>query len=278
MSDLYMRSTYLINEPLILNANIFEYDISKANINSLYSYGFLSDDEYRLLYDMDKRSREIIIGRKIATKGDDDNPYSVEEIDYKMKMAGAIKNGIIKAKQMLFETNNIQDNSVIRIANDAVYVNVPQPLAYTSFDINNNGKFLTFNLKNKFNMVLNLKRVSVFILDDPLSDSLNVDVKGINDSLLYLHEPFIQFICEILSTLQSSDKPHTLQIFNSFYEPYVKRELPIEYYREFNYNSGYQISGCNYIISEASESEKDKISIDYNLSILREIYALILNR
>lgn len=273
-----MRTNYLINEPIILNANILEYDLSKANINALYSYGFLNDSEYSLLYELDKRSREIVIGKKIATKADDNNPYSDEEIDYKMKMAGAIKDGIMNAKRMLFESNNIKDEDVIRIANDAVYVNTPNPLSYTSFDINNNGKFLTFNLKNTFNIVLNLKRVSIFILDDPLSDSLNVDIKGINDELLYLHEPFIQFICEILSSMQTSDKPHTLQLFNSFYEPYIKRELPIEYYREFNFNSGYQINGCNYIVSDITEKDKDKISIDYNLSILREMYALILNR
>ena len=276
-SELYKSTNYIIKEPLILNANIIEYDISKANINALYCYDMISTEEYNSLYGLDKRSREIVIGRKIATRGTDDNPLSEQEVEYRIKLASTIKDGIMEAKRLLFETNGIQDSNVIRIANDAIYVNNMNPLQFTSFDINNNGRFMTFARKKQFNMVLNLERVSIFIFDNPLSDSIDVDIKGISDDKLYLNEPFIQFICEIMSSLQSSDKPSTLQLFNSFYEPYIKKELPIEYYREFNSMSSYRIITGNYLVEDASELDKDKISIEYNLMVLRKIYALVMN-
>ena len=42
IDDIAKKVNYLVDIPLMINANITEYDISKANINMLLSYGLIS--------------------------------------------------------------------------------------------------------------------------------------------------------------------------------------------------------------------------------------------
>lgn len=269
-NELYSKTNYIIDIPLILNANIIEYDISKANITMLLSYGLISYDEYIRYCNMDKQMREISIGRRMQ----EDNGILTEE---GRKFIECIKNGIILSKKMLFEANNIKHESVVRIANDAVYIN-GAPLQYTEFDINNNGVKVSFKNKNIFNIIINLGNVTVFIYDNPMTDKFNVDVKGINDKLLFKHELFLSFICNMVSNVQRSGKEAALMVFNEFYEQYINKQLPLEYYREFNNTSGYRLNGnCTILLDIVNESHRDLINIDYNLLVLRKIYSMIMD-
>ena len=269
--NLYTKNNYIIDIPLLINASITEYDIGAANITMLFSYGLITQDEYLAYYRMDKSMREISIGKRGR------NPDGTLD-EYGIKCQKCISEGIMNARKLLIETNNIKDESIVRIAKDAVYVN-GRVLENISFDLNNNGVLCVFVPKNYYNIMINLnKMTTILINDNPMTDNLKVDVVGINNKLLYLHQPFLEFICNLVSNVQRSGKEYAFNIYNSFYEEYINMRLPIEYYREFNANSGYRIKYSErYTIDNANESDKDKIDINYNLSILRTLYSAILD-
>lgn len=269
ISDIADKTNYLVDIPLLINANITEYDISKANISILYSYGIITKEEYELYYAMDKLTREISIGRRMLN----DNGEMTNE----GKIINAtIKKGIILAKHLLLESNNVPMEAVIRVANDAIFINGPI-LPITSFDLNNNGILVNFKHKNIYNIMLNLHQVTIFIYDNPMVDKLEVEIKGINDNLLYKHEAFIEFICNTVSDLQRNSKESALYTFNDFYTKYINLQLPVSYYREFNSNSGYPIKGTSYYVDNVGDIPLERISIEYNLSVLRQIYSIIMD-
>lgn len=268
--ELYKKVNYLVDIPLMINANIVEYDISKANITMMLSYGLISQDEYNKFASMDKMTREVSIGRRIKA----DNG---ELTSSGIRIQKCITEGIKNAKRLLFEYNQLPVESIVRIANDAVFVNGGL-LRYTDFDLNNNGIIVSFKQKNVFNIMLNLGLVTIFINDNPMANSIDVDVKGIKDELLNKHQPFLEFICNLLSDMQRSGKETALLIFNDFYEKYINKELPVEYYREFNATSSYRFAKSHqFYIDDAPESYKDKLDIEYNLSVLRKLYSAIMD-
>lgn len=267
--ELYKKVNYIVDVPLMINANIVEYDISKANISMMLSYGLISQEEFNRYASMDKMTREVNIGRRIKN----DNGELTES---GMRINKCITEGIKNAKRLLFEYNQIPTEAVVRIANDAVFVN--GLLKYTDFDLNNNNIIISFKQKNVFNIMMNLGLVTIFINDNPMANSIDVDVKGIKDNLLPKHKAFLEFICNLLSDMQRSGKETALLIFNDFYKKYVSRELPVEYYREFNATSSYRFTkGHQYYFDDITENYKDKLDIEYNLSVLRKIYSAILD-
>lgn len=265
------KTNYITDRKIIIGSNIIEYDIKQANINILKAYGDLNEFEYYNIMKADKVSREIMIGRKIQME-------KMSNKDEKSPIAEHIRDGIKLAKDNLLVTNNIDPNEVVRIANDAVYIERQLPLQQTSFDILNNGHRIMFVDKGHFSSFIKLGRVSVFLRIES-DENLVVDVKGINDELVPLHQPFLGFICNILFYLERTDIPTTLQVYNEFYEEYINRSLPIEYYREFNSDSDIRINSPHRFYGGRflDEKYKNMADINYNLLMLREIYAIILS-
>ena len=76
---------------------------------------------------------------------------------------------------------------------------------------------------------------------------------------------------------QCIGKKEYLQLFNNFYTDYVNRRLSIEYYREFNSNSGYRFNTQleSFLLMDINPCYIDRISIDCNLNILRTIYSYL---
>ena len=270
VDDISKRVNYLVDIPLLINANITEYDISKANINMLLSYGLITQEEYNKYINMPKMVREISIGKRMKN---DNGTYTEEG----KLFLNAISEGIAKSKYLLLKNNNVPIENIIRVANDAIYINCDYKLPITDLDINNNNVYIHFKSDNIYNIMLNLNQVTIFIYDNPMSDELRVDVKGINDRLLPKHEKMLEFICNIITDMQRTGKESILYSFNDFYEKYVRMELPIEYYREFNSNSAYKIKGTGYYIDSPNEADINIIDINYNISVLRLLYSIILD-
>jgi len=265
------KTNYITDRKIIIGSNMIEYDISQANINILKAFGDIDPYEYTSLKMADKQSREILIGRKIQMQKN-------ESVDKTSVVADHIRTGIIMAKDRLLTMNRLNPLEIIRIANDAVYVERPLPLQYTKFDILNNGNIVEFFQKGQFSSFIKLGRLSVFvkIISD---ENIIVDVKGINDENIPLHEPFLEFICNILFYLERTDINTTLAYYNDFYSKYINMELPIEYYREFNSDSDIRIKAMNryYGGKFIEEKYKHMVDINYNLLMLRETYAMILS-
>ena len=107
ISQLYKRINYSSEFSYIISRYIREYDISKANINILYSLNLITKSQYEYLDKADRMERQVIIGLMQQK----DNNISI-----------ALKKGIIEAKEQFFVSNNIQDNEVLCIKNDAIFL------------------------------------------------------------------------------------------------------------------------------------------------------------
>lgn len=254
-SLLYENMNYLSTYPFIINNYIREYDLSAANINALYTNGYFDKSTYDLFKSYDKKKREVEIGLLIKR---DSRVYEI------------ISSGIINAKKLLFESNNIQDNEVLTIKNDAVFI-ISKELVNTVF-----GNY-EFRCKNLYNTYLKILDLEIYYRDSLNSDDIFFDIKGIFDDKLYLHTAMISLISEVCYRVQRYDKPDNIRFIMNIYENFLHRRLPIEYYRNLDSFSKYTIINNIgiYSLDNISNDMINIISIDRNLSILRELIWII---
>ncbi len=257
--SLYNNKNYIIDQNIIIGRNIYEYDISKANISSLLAQEIITQEEFNRIALMNKYDREVYIGYEIRK----DHRF----VEY-------ISNGITLAKKALFEINQLKDENVIRIANDAVYYMDIKPLKYNVVPVAKG--YMEFKLKNIFTSMMKLpNNMIIFYKGD--NNGYLIDVKGIKDELLYLHQPFISFLCELFEVMEYGDKDAMIYKFNSFYEKYIKKELSIDYYREFKNSSSFKIINSRFGCTYLDQSHINEVDISYNLNILRIIYSYIIS-
>ena len=268
-STLYNKHNYLLDDQKFLLSNyIREYDLSKANISVLYASKVIDEDTYNRLLVSDKMDREIEIGKMIRKDS------SIQD---------TLSKGIIEAKKLLFEANQIQDNEVLSIKNDAVFI-IGRPLYNTVFL---NG-LLTFNNKNNYNSYYRLGTYEYYGYN--INDAYDIDIKGIG-SKRSLHEKYmIDFFkyCFLFLTLKSLKKIYCfymaeqvnireiLDLVKGFYTDYVCLKLANGYYRPLNSERYLLRNMLQYCppqeVDEVREEDKKYIDISYNLNILRELH------
>ena len=254
----FNRKNYLLKVPYIFSSYIREYDISKANINILLSQGIINIDQYNYYMQLPKQDRQYQLGMLQKNK-------NIEK---------ALNNGLSKYRKLFIESNNISIQDILSVKNDAIFL-INKIANITKFD---NVEFL---LKNTYTSYIYLQnKIEVYYSYYKLSDKEIIDIKGINDNTLKLHENYmLDFISYILYILQTDSAEKAIDIISIFYNDYVNRKLDIGYYREFNASSGYMI--CTkyqkFLASNLDNTEYNKrsINISYNMNIIIEIYKYI---
>ena len=251
INDISKAITYVTPLPYI-SGNIKEYDIKAANVNILRQKNVINDAQYDYLINLPKRYREIDVG-------------NMERRD--IAVYNTISDGIREAKFKLLSENNVDPLSIVRVANDAIYINTSIELQHTQFGN------ITFVLKHEYNVMVNLNGVLVFI--SLYGDDYNVDVIGINDDLLFAHSKFLSFVCDLVYRIERVGQKEAISFYQDFYQKYTSKELDLEYYREFNSNSCYTTIGAmKYGLWTISRL--DNIDIGYNLFILRQLWTVLL--
>ena len=244
------RQTNYIIDTRFISGNIIEYDIRQANINILYKYGVIDNDRYNYLSNLPKINREVIVGNMIK---------SDKEI-YKI-----IQKGIKEAKVALFDANNIKEYEIVRIANDAVYVNRVGGLKVTKFD---NVEFVPKSISTCF-----LKLTNLLFFINLFNQDIDVDIKGLGEDYS-IHEPFISIMVNIIATLQFDGVKPAMINLNNFIDDYVNRKLSVEYYRELSPGGKYRIIGGEFFISNLPKLSNE-IDIGYNFFLLRELSSIL---
>lgn len=238
-----------------ISGRIVEYDIASANINMLYKYNMIDINYYNYLKSLPKINREVEIGKLIRS---DSNYYNI------------IKQGIIDAKKKLLLSNNININSIIRIANDAVYINSSSDLQFTVFDN------IEFKKKSISSCMIKLDKLLIFFLYN--ENGINLDIKGINENNQLLHSEYmLSFIAETIYILERVSVEDALKFITNFYEDYINLKLPVGYYRELNSDSMFNFKNCNFYLSTVNEKDINLLDINYNLYIIRELWNIVLD-
>ena len=245
---------YLQPTKYIISRYIYEYDMSKANISVLYSCGVISKEEYDYYYNLPKSIREKEIG-----------------IRRKDKEFDTILSNLIQEYRIKFiESNNIEDDKILSIKNDALFI-LDSPANITKFDN------VEFTKRNVYTSYFNLNKMEIYYNLDIINNIETLDVKGIRDDKLKLHQDyFVNFLCTIFDNFQNKPIVETIKEISWFYDNYLKRYLDIGYYREFNSSSQYSLYSKSkyYKFDMMDEKYLDKIDISCNLNIIRELYQI----
>jgi hypothetical protein len=186
-----------------------------------------------------------------------------------------LANGIIEYKQKLFEANNITDNRVLSIKNDAVFV-MSIPLSITKFDN------IEFVLKNTYSSYLKLGNdIEVYFLSNIANGTMSLDIKGISDANLQLHYPcMIEVIANCMLYIEAGNINDGLMYIGSVYNDYIGKRLDPGFYRTFDYRSKFIINTHNSIFQLDNCTDIrtfDALDISCNLNILRELYGTMTN-
>lgn len=251
----YNKDNYLTPQKYIFSSIITEYDISKANINILKYKGKINDKEYNYALSLDKKSREIYIGLKQK------NP----------SVSTALQNGFAEFREKFVVANNFTEADIVSIKKDAIFV-LNKKAKVTCFDN------VVFMEKNIYNSYMNLNRLEIYYGSDPVTDTDKIDIKGISDELLPLHENYmICFLCTVLDYIQSNSIKEVYEMILQFEKMYRNKELAVEFYREFNADSMYRISvnDTQYLLDTITPQEFYYLNISTNYSIIQEIFKLV---
>lgn len=103
-------------------------------------------------------------------------------------------------------------------------------------------------------------------------------IYGIDHPIYTLHKDYmLKFIEEIIRILGVGNIDLAINKIKQFRSAYLRRELPKEYYREFNDSSKYTVIDdiCRYGLIDIDEDQKGLINISYNEKIIRYLYSLV---
>lgn len=103
-------------------------------------------------------------------------------------------------------------------------------------------------------------------------------IYGIDHPIYTLHKDYmLKFIEEIIRILGVGNVDLAINKIKQFRSAYLRRELPKEYYREFNVSSKYTVIDdiCRYGLIDIDEDQKGLIDISYNEKIIRYLYSLV---
>ena len=261
------QKNYLVECPFYFNTFIREYDISKANASILLWKGVIDKKQYNFIINLPRMDRQIMIGNMQKKK-------EINEI---------VQKGFEECRYMFLKENELLPMDILSIKNDAIFV-INKKVLNTHFV---NG-IINFSLKNEYTsyMSLNKRKMELYYYSDPITQQDRIDVKGINDAKLVLHEKyFLDFIYFLFEMMERDSIDEVLKVFQNFYNDYINKKLDVEYYRTFNADSKFVLKWDSkthkqvYAFDSIStaRSNKDLIDISFNMNLLREIFSYFSN-
>lgn len=256
-SKLYKHDLYTTEYDYIISKRIIEYDIKSAGINLCKYYRLLSKDKLAYLDTLNKTDQKIQIGKYMS--------YDPEFNKNHTKSFRWIRKEFFKA-------NDINDSDVVSIKKDAIFI-VSKKCKNCKFE---NVEFVE---KNKYTSFHKFGNIELYY--DSKTDKL--DVKGINNDLLYQHTAFMNILKRIFRLLEDNKQDEFVKFMKRFVDDYKNKRLSYKYYREFNSGSNFILnndgSNQNYVfgINYIDNTLDDKIDISYNyinyiLPIIQRFY------
>lgn len=243
-SELFERHQYLCPLPIVQN-KITEYDIRSANTSALRQARKIKPSTLEKLEALPKHDREVAVGKMIR-------------IDKSIQKT--ISREITRAKMELFQTNGVQDNEILSIKNDAVFI-IGRKLRHTKF-----GE-MEFRPKHTYALYLNIDKIE-FYYDQR---EHTVTVKGIDDKIVEHpdhQEGMMSFLANVMRLLVFDRRAALRKYLIEFSNDYKEKKLPVQFYRELNsdniYRTDIDISGFSFNLEQATDADKDFINGIYN--------------
>ena len=255
MSNIWERTNYKSNIEYLIDTNIREFDISKANISILRDANIISEAEYNYFLHSPRMERQIAIGK---LQGQDTNITNI------------LKLGIANARRLFIENNGINDSEILFIRNDAIAVIGNKNIQY--LDISDRVKFRE---NAKYTSYYRHKAIDLFYFYDPVTNIENLDVKGLGDYGVQIHKNYmLEFLSELFYSMQMDGIKTAIQLLQVVHTNYLNMDLDVEFYRELNPRSLFKlhksVSICSSLyIDNAIEYHKRFLDISYNDELFR---------
>lgn len=248
------KTNFTKNISFLINRNIYEYDISKANINILLHANVIDGQTYTRLYNASREERQKEVGIMILK---DSNIYKI------------INTNIKNMRNKLMEVNDIYDDDILSAKNDALFIIDKKP-RITKFDN------IEFVLKNVYTSFFRIDSLEMYYFCDTANGIEKLDIKGISDNALKSHTNYLlDFLKALFETIQINIDDAVIML-RRFYTDYVNGNLDIGYYRNFDSSSMYTLNVYNNIYNSISPPNSiEYINKDYNLNILRDIWQIV---
>ena len=238
-----------------VNSDITEYDIKHANTSLMRYYKIYPSEKLDAIDKMPKIRREYTIGmlcRKDKT--------------INKKLAKSFDDMMMK----FLETNDLTEDDLISIKKDAAFV-INRKVKERIFDC------VEFAIKNSYCAYIKIPHYEFYIKKDK-----SVDVKGIGDKdALELHKNgILEFVNNVIELYAKQDTEELSRYLHEFVEVYKNRELPFEYYREFNSQSAFithDEMGGTVVLDELDDSMISDIDITFNyVNVIMPIIRVVL--
>lgn len=256
--DLWQKVNYTADISYLSNVLIYEYDISKCNINILFLKGIINKDIYDSLYNSPRMVRQKYIGNLSKDKN----------------VSAALKDGIVEAKKQFFEANDIRDMDVLSIKNDAVFI-INRQIKHTSFGL------INFAMKNVYTAFYKLNNVELYYYYNNMSKEERIDVKGISDTNVKKHDGFfLQLLKDVLYSIQVNGPEISMRMLKDIYMEYISLNFSVEHYRAFNIESMYYFKfttpiGTGFSTDIANDNNKSDLDISINANILMQLQRIL---
>lgn len=240
---------------LICGAEIVEWDIKSGNTSIMKEHRLIHPKTISELEKMTKQDRVVAVGKLQAKIKD---------------LAKNLEKGFDNAVNSFIQNNQIErDYDIISIKRDAVFLcNVCVDTPYV-------GEYIKFVPKNMYHAYMNLSNKEVYFKHDG-----TVHVKGINDSLVPLHSEGINSLLKVvIEYLERMDFINLNIYLRDFAEAYKKRELPFDYYRNYDNESKFvlYVNGERILIESITEDMIDNIDIAYNyINVIMPLIELVI--
>lgn len=239
MNMLYKHHNYLDkNISYLCSQEIYEYDMKSAGFNIIKYFKLLSDKKIQEIENLPKNKRKVVIGLIIRK----DKEFSK-----------ALTEGFMKARQMFFEANDLQEEDILSIKKDAIFT-----LKYCHHTVFDN---IEFAIKNYYSSYFYINKMEFYY-----NPKTGIDVKGFT-KLKHLHEDYmLDFIGYYAKLLETGKRENVIKFLKEFIGYYKRKELDIGYYREMNVHSMYKTNIT--VFSDTVYVEElldyDIIDISYN--------------
>lgn len=254
---LWQKTTYISKIEYIIGGLIREFDISKANISILRDANILTEEQYQYYLHCDRMERQVAIGKLQGA-----NP----------EVVNILKSGILNAKKVFMESNDIDDSEILYIRNDAVCIMGTKYISRLQITDR-----VAFRESGKYSSFYRFGSISLLYLYDIITQTECLDIKGLGCSGELLHKNFmIDFLSELFYTAQVEGIPNAIKLLYRIHQDYLNMTMEIGYYREFNPASNYRLKGdfsSNSIVylKEAINYHKQFIDISYNDNLFRHL-------
>lgn len=239
LSSNFASKTFYTNKNILylFNRTIYEFDMKSANTSLSRRYKLLPEETIKKLESMDKIRRNVTVGNLQKNK------------EFRNKLTEAFKD----TRADFYRENDLDENDIISVKRDAIFTT--KDCQVTEFDN------VIFVKKNSYTSYIQLKNLELYYRPGV------VDVKGIDDSELKYHtDGILNMIMTFFKKMETGTPEEPLSYMNRMISKYKRRELPLEYYREFNSGSYYVEAETFDEFDDYWDDDIEDLDITFNFS------------